>query len=155
MQLEVTEKQALTDLDWFCTDEAGHVGHFTTEGQDLPAGVKAAVADLTLVATFIWEKLKYASDFRVDPKLAVEIPDRRDRDERYLRNFTAMAARGLFPFDTAPEPGNYYFRVAIPTRPLHLYDLPDKIARIVGRTKLRGKLLRGLERLPFEETLGL
>ena len=156
MQLEITrEKQAITDLDWYCTDDAGHVGYFLTEAQELPPSVKAATAELTLTARYLWEKLKYVSDFRVDPKLALEIPDRRDRDERYLRNFTPLASKGIFLYDSAEYPQTHYFRVAIPTRPLHLYDLPDNIAKIIARTKLRGSLLRTMTRLEYEESLTL
>jgi hypothetical protein len=154
MQLEITQgSQAITNLDWFCTDEAEHVGYFSTEAQELPPSVKAATAELTTVARYLWEKLKYVSDFRVDPRLALEIPDRHDRDELYLRNFTPLAAKGIFPFDSARYPQTYYFRVAIPTRPLHLYDLPDNIAKIIARTKLRGSLLRTITRLEYEESL--
>jgi hypothetical protein len=156
MQLEIThEKQSIADLDWFCTDDAGHVGYFSTETQELPPSVKAATTELTVTARYLWEKLKYESDFRVDPKLAMEIPDRSNRDERYLRSFTLLASKGIFTFDAAEYPQTHYFRVAIPTRPLHLYDLPDNIAKIVARTKLRGSLLRTMTRLDYEESLTL
>lgn len=79
------------------------------------------------------------------------------QEERYLRSFIAMADRGLFSFDIDSYlgPNTAYFRVALPVSPLCFSDLPDRIRDVLGRTIIKGPLLRDRLRIPYEETLAL
>lgn len=156
MEIGIQEQEDL-DLDWFCVDEAGDLGHFTTAGfKRLPASVARSAEDLKVVTEY-FRNAAAIDGHGIDDGLADEIPDPANRGERYLRSFVAAADRGLFSFDIASylKPGICYFRVAIPSKSLRFDELPDNIRDIVGRTVLKGKLLRACSRIPYQDTLGL
>jgi len=150
--MEITpEGQYDTDFDWFCVDESGAIGHFTTAGfKGLPPSVAASSEDLDRVVKYFDSLVPHENGHDLDSNL----PDRA-RNDRYLRSFIAMADRGIFSFDIASylEPGIEYFRVAIPKTPLRLVDLPDAVRVIVARTVLKEKLLSLTARIGYEETL--
>jgi hypothetical protein len=157
LEIGLQEQQDI-DFDWFCVDEAGEIGHFTTAGfKRLPESVSRSAEDLELVAKYFKDELCGGRGFQVDPLLADAIPDAKNRGERYLRSFVAMAERGLFSFDIDSylKPGISYFRVACPVTALKFDDLPPPIQQIVGRTVLKRHLLRSSSSVPYEETLSM
>ena len=146
------------DFDWFCVDETGAVGHFTTAGfKQLPPTVARSAEDLELVTDYFAKEAVAGKGYQVDEELAQEIPDAKNRGERYLRSFVAMADKGLFSFDIASylKPQICYFRVASPTLPLKLADLPEPVRNIVGRTVLKGRAFGSSSRVPYEDTLSM
>jgi len=68
-----------------------------------------------------------------------------------------MADKGLYSFDigTYLSPKSQYFRVAVPLQPLHIEDLPLPIQEILGRTQLKGRLLKDSSRIIYEDTLAI
>lgn len=157
MEIELQTQQE-RDFDWFCVDEAGAVGHFTTAGfKRLPATVARFAEDLELVTKYFAKEALAGRDYTLDTELAQEIPDIKNRGERYLRSFVAMADRGLFSFDIASylKPQICYFLVASPVRPIRLGDLPEPVRKVVGRTVLRGRTFGSSSRVPYEDTLSM
>jgi hypothetical protein len=150
------QEQQDRDLDWFCIDEAGEIGHFTTAGfKKLPTSVSYSAEDLDLITKYFRDELPTKGGYQVDGGLVAEIPDPKNRTERYLRSFVAMADKGIYSFDIESylRTGSAYFRVALPLDPLRFIDLPPKVQEIVGRTVLRGKRLSNTSRIPYNETL--
>ena len=105
------------EFDWFAVDGTGHVGHFATAGfGPAPSAILSRLDDL------------------------------RDLDERVLRlpiigeatanrpgeidDWLEMARRGLFAFDWQHWSGPYR-RVATPSVPLLVADLPAKLLESV------------------------
>lgn len=142
------------DFDWFCVDEKGHIGHFTTAGfKYLPKSVEASAENLeTLTKFFMALQPQYGHE--VDLRLADALNEPKP-GPRYLRDFVAMADRGLFSFDieSYATSGSAYFRVALPLRPLKIEDLPEPIRKILTHTVLAGRLLSTTARIPYDETL--
>jgi hypothetical protein len=149
------EHQQCRDLDWFCLDADGHVGHFTTAGHKyLPKSVAASSENLeTLTAFFLG--LRPDGGHEVDAHLAEAVPELSQLGERYLRDFVGMAERGLFSFDIESylKPGIAYFRVALSLRPMKAEHLPEPIREIISQFVLKGRLLKSTSRIPYEETL--
>ena len=146
------------DFDWFCVDETGEIGHFTTAGfKRLPRSVERSAEDRDVLEEFFERRLKSGRSFRVDAELPAEIKIPKSGFERYLRNFVAMADKGLYSFDigTYLSPKSHYFRVAVPLQPLHIEDLPLPIQEILGRTQLKGRLLKDSSRIIYEDTLAI
>lgn len=130
------------DIDWFAADKDGHLGFFTTGGcGPVPRSVCASNTDLKTVQEFFWNHLPLTGEAiestgwetraRVDPsdKVACALS---------LKDFVAMARRGLFSFDAdawakRPVP---YFRIAMPSQPARIDSLPPHVHRIVERTIL-------------------
>jgi hypothetical protein len=159
MEIE-DQDQYGTDFDWFGVDECGEIGHFTTAGfKKLPGSVSSSAEDLAFVADYFLKQAPIRGSHRVEPTLAQERPGWKgeSQEERYLRSFIAMADRGLFSFDIDSYlgPNTAYFRVALPVSPLCLSDLPNRIRDVLGRTIIKGPLLRDRLRIPYEETLAL
>lgn len=159
MEIEAQEQDG-TDFDWFGVDECGEIGHFTTAGfKKLPRSVSSSAEDLALVTDYFQREAPIRGPHRVEPTLAREVPDWKgeSQEERYLSSFIAMADRGLFSFDIASYlgPNAAYFRVAAPVSPLCMSDLPDRIRDVLGRTIIKGPLLRQRLRIPYEDTLTL
>jgi hypothetical protein len=157
--LEIGEQeQQDRDFDWFCIDEAGNIGHFTTAGfKRLPASVAKSAEDLDLVTKYFRDQLPVCGGHQVDDGLVTEIPDPMKRGERYLRSFVGMADKGIYSFDIEPylKTDISYFRVASPLVPTRFRDLPARVQEIVGRTVLTGKLLSCTSRVPYQDTLGM
>jgi hypothetical protein len=65
-------------------------------------------------------------------------------ETRYLESFVAMANKGLYSYDieTYERSGLAYFRVATPSSPINLNELPEDIRRVVARTHLDLRLAR-------------
>jgi hypothetical protein len=152
------DEQYERDFDWFCVDEAGEVGHFTTAGfKKLPRSVERSAEDRDVLEEFFERQLKGGRGYQVDANLSKEIPTLKSGTDRYLRGFVGMADRGLYSFDieTYLSPGSYYFRVAVPLRPLHVEELPRHIQDILGRTQLKGRLLKDSSRIIYEDTVAM
>jgi hypothetical protein len=150
-----SEKQELAniDFDWFCVDEWGEIGHFSTAGyKSLPRSVVSYAEDLRLVTDYFLKEAPIMGIPLVDSDLEKEMPG---FGKRYLRNYIAMAVRGVYSYDilSHPEPGISYFRVVSPEAPVRMEDLPERIRTIVGRTVLHGSPLRRCSRIPYEDTL--
>jgi hypothetical protein len=152
MRISASE-QSDRDFDWYCVDEEDRIGHFTTAGfKLLPRSVADCGEDLNFLDNF-FRALDGATDgHELDPRLTSE-----QRIERYLRDFIAMADRGLYSFDieTYGAPDISYFRVAIPKQPLNLPELPDKVREVLERTRLNGHALRTTADIPYVLTLGI
>jgi hypothetical protein len=150
------EEQSYIDFDWFCVDEAGYIGHFTTAGYKmLPPSVAQSAEDLKFVTAFFESEVSAGRGYSVDPELAAEVSSPECSSERYLRSFVAMADRGLFSFDIAShlERESQYFRVVLPNRPLKFDELPKQVQQILSRTCLRKTLLKNSSRVLYENTL--
>lgn len=145
------DEQTCGDFDWYCVDDQGQVGHFTSAGfKRLPPTVEASAEDLNFLDRFFEALVPIPEAHRVDERLA-----RERRSKRYLDSFVSMADRGLFSFDieTYLRPGICYFRVALPLVPLRFVDLPDQVKEVLGRTVLKGRLLEECSEIPYAETL--
>jgi hypothetical protein len=152
------DEQYERDFDWFCVDEAGEIGHFTTAGfKRLPRSVEHSAEDRDVLEEFCERQLKGGRRYRVDADLPPEIMTPKSGLERYLRNFVAMADKGLYSFDIESylSPKSHYFRVAVPLRPLQIEELPRHIQNILGRTQLRRRLLKDSARIIYEDTLAM
>jgi hypothetical protein len=131
-----------TDFDWFCVDDAGEIGHFTTAGfKLLPKSVSSSAEDLKLVTDYFEKEAPVRCAHLIDGDF-----------KGNLRDFLAMADRGLYSFDIETY-GTTYSRVARPEVPLRLIDLPKPIREIVGRTIMRERVLKDSSRVAYEETL--
>jgi hypothetical protein len=145
--MSITElDEEVTDYDWFAVDKQGRIGHFTTGGIGvLPRSVAASVGDLHYVRSFFRDILPISTQAYLAAK-AQEAATKIESEgvvERRFRDFVMMASRGLYSFDhsyaldclrprTGPCP--LYYRIAIPTRSIHLSDLPDAVKAILVRT---------------------
>ncbi len=147
------EDQASTDFDWFCVDEAGEIGHFTTAGfKQLPPSVSSSAEDLAVLTKYFEKDAPIKCGHLMDGDLEAELPNWKRLD---LRSFIAMADRGLYSYDIESylKPGICYFRVASPLVPLRLVDIPESIREIVERTALQASQLRSCSRVPYKKTL--
>lgn len=147
------EEQHSSDFDWFCVDDRGELGHFTTAGyKKLPPSVAASREDLELVMNFFAKELDRHGGFSVDPDLGNHVED---PSERYLQSSVTMAGKGLYSFDIESHlrPKICYFRVGLPAQPLLLTDLPEQVREIVSRTVLPTGSLRNLSRIPYDVSL--
>jgi hypothetical protein len=150
------EEQSYIDFDWFCVDDAGYIGHFTTAGYKmLPPSVAQSAEELKFVTEFFEREVSAGRGYLVDPELAAEVPSPQCSSERYLRSFVAMADRGLFSFDIAShlERESLYFRVVLPNQPLKFDEMPKQVQQILSRTCLRNTLLKNSSRVLYENTL--
>ena len=139
------------DFDWFAVDAVGQLAHFTTAGmKKLPESVAVSAEDLALITSY-FEKIAAHRGFH-----EVESNISEKNGDRYLRSFIAMADKGLFSFDIESHlaPSAAYFRVATPTSPLHLSELPTPISDIVARTRIEGTFSQRLH-IPYDETVPL
>jgi hypothetical protein len=147
------DEQTYTDFDWFCVDLCGNVGHFTSAGyKAIPSSVARSAEDLRFLTDF-FAGLNAAPDAHaLDEHLVLEC-----RTGRYLRDFIAMANRGLYSFDIEShlKPGICYFRVALPKSPLRFADLPEGIRAILGRTVLADRSLEECSVVPYSDTLNI
>ena len=147
------DEQNYKDLDWYCVDSEGRVGHFASAGfKQIPPSVAESAEDLSFLDEFFSALPAIPDAHDLDKHLNPEC-----RTERYLHSFVAMADRGLFSFDieTYPKPETCYFRVATPKQPLHFADLPAKVREILGRTTLKGNSLEDCSTIPYSATLNL
>ena len=110
------DEQNYKDLDWYCVDSEGRIGHFASAGyKRIPPSVAESSEDLNLLNEFFTSLPAAPHAHELDEQLTEQ-----QRSERYLHSFVEMADRGLFSFDieTYPTPETCYFRVAIPKGPL-------------------------------------
>jgi hypothetical protein len=147
-------EQVTTDFDWFCLDMDGEVGHFTTAGfKNLPKSVASSKENLDLLTSY-FQNAAQRCGHSVDPEVSVAFPDPKERGERYLKSFVAIACKGLFSYDIASylKPGISYFRVASPSIPLHSSEVPAKIREVLGHTVLAIRF-RENPRIAYASTL--
>jgi hypothetical protein len=143
------EEQMDRDFDWFAVDTVGHLAHFTTAGmKQLPQSIAASAEDLALVARYFQESATNRGLHEVEPTISII------QGERYLRDFVAMAGKGLFSFDIESHlsPAAAYFRVATPVSPLHMSELPLAIRDVVARTRIEGTFVQR-SHISYYETL--
>jgi len=146
------------DFDWFCVDEAGEIGHFTTAGfKRLPRSVERSSEDRDVLEAFFEKELTGGYGYTLDADLKTEIPTLKPGMELSLRDFVRMADKGLYSYDTETyvSPGSYYFRVAVPLLPLRFEELPLRIRDTLSLTQLNGRLLKDSARIPYEDTLAM
>jgi hypothetical protein len=138
--LEISRaEQETTDFDWFCIDERGELGHFTSAGLLLPPSVAQSSGDLLFIKNYF---LKLEKNRGANWKL------------RGRSDYIEMAERGLYSYDVDLKNDSWlYHRVAMPDAPLTVQELPEEVARVVRRTILRGQLLSASERIEYEKTL--
>ncbi len=151
------DEQQSIDFDWFCVDEVGDIGHFTTAGfKRLPRSVERSAEDLKLLKEFFQKGFEGGRGYKLDVDLSREI-QAPNSGAGYLRDFVYMADKGLYSFDieTYLRPGSYYFRVAVPLIPLQFEELPRHVREILSQTQLTGRLLRDTSRIPYENTLAI
>lgn len=150
--------EEVIDYDWFAVDKEGRIGHFTTGGMGtLPRSVAASGDDLQFIADFFRNPLLPSTEARLAPK-AVEPTnkvnwrkgwtssmDAEQAAAHCFQDFMQMASRGLYSFDhsyaldcTHPRtrPCPLYYRIAIPSNPLHVTDLPMNVQTILSRIVL-------------------
>jgi len=147
------DEQNYKDLDWYCVDSEGRVGHFASAGfKQIPPSVAESVEDLSCLDEFFSAIPAIPNAHDLDEHLTPEC-----RTERYLHSFVSMADRGLFSFDieTYSKPETCYFRVAIPKHPICFEDLPERVREIFGRTALKSSSLEECSTIPYSATLKL
>jgi hypothetical protein len=147
------DEQNYKDLDWYCVDSDGRVGHFTSAGfKRVPRSVSESSADLEFLHQFFSTLPGTPNAHDLDEHLTPQ-----QRSERYLHSFVEMADRGLFSFDieTYPTPDTCYFRVAVPKQPLRFADLPEGVRDVLSRTALKDRSFEQCTKIPYSETLNL
>ena len=147
------DEQNYKDLDWYCVDSEGRVGHFTSAGfKRIPPSVAESAEGLNLLHEFFSTLPAAPNAHELDEHLSPQ-----QRSERYLHSFVEMADKGLFSFDieTYPTPKTCYFRVAIPKQPLLFAELPARVREVLGRTSLKDRSLEQCTTVPYSETLNL
>ena len=98
------------EFDWYATDSEGHLALFSSAGSALvPALALEGAADVGLL----------------DEYFQVASPMRSDWEQ--------FAALGLFVYDCGSMHDDTYRRVAVPATPLRHSDLPESLARAIGR----------------------
>ena len=138
--MELTFEDQLNDLDWFAVDGEGAVGHFTTAGAvPLPRCAARSKENLErLVTHFLAREACTAAV--IDPDALANAgmldSDAASRDW-FFGDFLAMARRGLYSYNvfmrTPPAAG--YYRVAVPSVPLHVDQLPAEIRALLGEVR--------------------
>jgi hypothetical protein len=137
LAMEVSLEDQLGDLDWFCVDKAGNIGHFATAGiVPLPRAVAECNEALTALAQYFYER-DASTEAIIDPQAllnAGKIGSDPVSQNLFLRDFREMARRGLYSYDafmrgpSAPE----YHRVAVPVIPLPVDALPPAIRELLA-----------------------
>jgi hypothetical protein len=127
------------DWDWYAFDPHGMIGHFTTAGmRPLPRTVKQDREAALQLIEYFSAKAPKTSPYLVRTEAEADSGGWANESarSRYLKDFTQMAAVGLFSYDT-PTSGSStkYFLVAFPERPLHIADLPSDIRSLVMKVK--------------------
>ncbi|WP_162601254.1 hypothetical protein [Occallatibacter savannae] len=147
------EQQQTSDLDWFCVDSAGLIGHFASAGfKRIPPSVACSGEDLDVLTSFFLQLRPLSSGHELDAHLPPNC-----RSARYLQSFVSMARRGLFSFDIDSylKPDICYFRVALPLQPLRISELPDHVRTILTRTELKEMSFADSSTIPYAVTLSL
>ena len=122
--------EATLDLDWFAIDKDHALGHFTTGGLGfLPRGAASSREVLEMLTAFFCGRPRIIGSAVVNPNVCAWARLKKGQEDRYLEDFVAMAERGLFSYDHVPtgRGASHYFRVAAPTTPLALDQVPDEI----------------------------
>jgi hypothetical protein len=146
------------DLDWFAIDKEGAVGHFTTGGFGvLPRPAASSYGDLKKLLGFFRETLAPATTASISNNLQSHKQFNNDSAKsRYLHDSIAMASRGLFSFDCCY--GNRptgYFKVTLPSKPLHFSSLPVEIQQILKRTVLSEISFKDVDEINEEYLLSI
>ena len=151
--MEISDQDQLClDFDWFAVDDQGWIGHFTTAGfKLLPRSVSPSQEDLKLVTGYFERSAPIREGHFVDNEIIPTLKNEKD-PERRLRDFVAMANRGLYSYDIESY-GDTYFRVAIPKSPMHMSDLPENIQEILKRTRAKGSIFSQCRRIAHAATL--
>lgn len=151
--MEISEEdQRCRDLDWFAVDDEGCVGHFTSAGfKLLPTTVVRSAEDLEIILEFFERSTPIRESHFVDEQI-IDSLRKEKNPERRLRDFVAMADRGLYSYDIESY-GDTYFRVAIPTSPIRIYELPENIQSILKQTHARNILFAISARIAHVATL--
>jgi len=147
------DEQTYKDLDWYCVDDEGRVGHFTSAGfKRIPLSVAESADDLKFLNEFFSQLAPVTAGHEVDEHLTAD-----KRTVRYLQSFVAMANRGLYSFDIESYLHSQisYFRVAKPKTPLLFMSLPERVRQVLGRTVLTGFSLELSSAIPYSATLSI
>jgi hypothetical protein len=105
------------EFDWLAVDADGHVAFLSTAGGGLvPAGVDPDAHDAALEAIL---SAPMRAPAAIAPDLGADLPN----------PWREMAERGVFGFDSSPV-GGPYRKVAAPSRPVLLADLPLSMAAV-------------------------
>lgn len=145
------EEQQSSDIDWFCVDQEGQIGHFASAGlKEIPPSVAESAEELNYLNSFFQALPPLPFGHELDATLPSNC-----RTARYLQSFVFMARRGLFSFDIDSylKPEICYFRVALPVHSLKVSDLPGEVRRILIRTELKGHSFTTTSIIPYSETL--
>jgi len=121
------------DIDWFATDGNGHILHVASGGGLLPESVAASEEELLELHQYFLTRPE------TDTAVTVEAAD--DADAGSYQGFARYARRGLFSFAKTrlhERTDTRYYLVARPAQPLTVAQLPERIAKLLGRTKLPG-----------------
>jgi hypothetical protein len=141
------DEQHDRDWDWYAVDHAGMIGHFTTAGiRALPKTVQCdRDATLSLIHYFDVEAPK-SSPYVVRAGVETDAGGWKTNSDReqHLSSFVGMAAAGLFSYDTFTYGPDKYYLVALPSKPLHIDELPQEVSRLLARTR---------STLQFQETI--
>src|SRR5690348_7136057 len=139
--MEIDKAEEFTkDWDWFAVDQNGSIGHFTSAGlHPLPKSVKDDVDALTRLTQYFSKELCPSSDFVVTDTALRHIPQPADSDSRrrFLSSFIAIAAKGIFSYNSemTRELNSGYYLVAKPLDRLTIVDIPPNVAALLQRTR--------------------
>jgi hypothetical protein len=139
---EIESQLEGVDLDWYGLDENNQIGHFAsgTVGA-LPPYLSANIHDRALIHGYFTEVRIPCSEAKVDPDALVR-GGASNRDaagkDWFLGSFVEMARCGTFSYDCFlyDPPPTGYFRVASPTVPLKLSEVPDAVRAVLERSRL-------------------
>jgi hypothetical protein len=114
------------EFDWLATDAGGRIAFFASAGfgaVPLAAAERAAEVDAAIDTIVSWSSMGSFIDETDGNGVSSE--------------WTDMAARGFYAYDWNHWTGPYT-RVASPTKPLDIGELPPEVVGVVGLVRLRG-----------------
>lgn len=133
--------QQTSDIDWFFTENE-HIAFVASGAGILPTVVASSKNNTEMIAAY-FQNLPFTSEaiINADADCILSNTGQQSKKKEYYNYFVTMAKRGLFAFDKTifnnfSDP--LYHLVAIPTKPLYLEDITEKIRDILldSNTKL-------------------
>lgn len=113
------------DIMWFAIDSNNCILAFTSGGcGSVPEFVCRSKEETSQLETFFLEKLEAVSDAKMEIT---------SDDTPLSTDAELLAKKGIFVYDVSFEENHpdEYARIAIPTVPIHIDDLPADIAAII------------------------
>src|SRR5215472_18700021 len=95
-------EEFMRDWDWYAMDRDGYLGHFTSAGmRALPQSVKSDLDAAELIARYFFEQAPARGGWSLRVQAERDCGGWEPQGfERYVKDCSLMASRGLFSFNT-------------------------------------------------------